>query len=239
MSSVISCTLPLLSGDLDRETSPTAARVKLAPIRSADLCSDVSEPAARLLAMPAPRPVVIQPYSPEWPSEFETVRAHLQDGLGDVAARIDHIGSTSVPGLAAKDVIDVQVSVADLADQRLVPAFEKLGATATDITSDHAPPGYQSEPSAWEKRYFRPPASWRPTHIHVREAGRANTRYALLFRDYLRHSAPAAGAYAQIKVALSRLHPEDVDAYYAVRDPVCDLIMDAAEHWADGTDWSP
>lgn len=202
-------------------------------------CSDVFEPGARLLAMAAPRRIVIQPYSHQWPSDFEKVKVTLQDGLSDVAARIDHIGSTSVPGLAAKNIIDVQVSVADLADPRLVPAFVKLGATATDITRDHVPPGDQSGPSAWEKRYFRPPASWRPTHIHVREVGRANTRYALLFRDYLRHSTPAAAAYAQIKVTLSRLHPEDVDAYYAVKDPVCDLIMDAAEQWADSTGWSP
>ena len=189
--------------------------------------------------MPPPRRIVIQPYSTQWPSEYESVMGLLREALGEVAVRIDHIGSTSVPGLAAKDIIDVQVSVLDLADRRLVPAFEQLGATATDITSDHVPPSGQSEPSAWEKRYFRPPASWRPTHIHVREIGRANTRYALLFRDYLRHSTAAAATYAQIKVALSRLHPNDVDAYYAVKDPVCDLIMDAAERWADATGWSP
>ena len=191
------------------------------------------------MAMTAPRRIVIRPYSVEWPGEFARVEEALQGALGDIAERIDHIGSTSVPGLAAKDIIDVQVSVTDLADPRLIPAFERLGATATDITSDHVPPGDQSKPSAWEKRYFRPPPSWRPTHLHVRETGRANTRYALLFRDYLRHSAAAAAAYAQIKVVLSRLHPDDVDAYYAVKDPVCDLIMDAAEQWANDEGWTP
>jgi GrpB-like predicted nucleotidyltransferase (UPF0157 family) len=193
----------------------------------------------RLLAVTAPRRIVIQPYSVEWPDEFARAEAILHEALGDVAERIDHIGSTSVPGLAAKDVIDVQISVSDLADPRLNPAFERLGATATDITSDHVPPGDQRNPSAWEKRSFRPPPSWRPTHVHVRETGRANTRYALLFRDYLRHSSAAAAAYAQIKVTLSQLHPRDVDAYYAVKDPVCDLIMDAAEQWANAGRWSP
>jgi GrpB-like predicted nucleotidyltransferase (UPF0157 family) len=167
------------------------------------------------------------------------VRDRLQEALGDLAERIDHIGSTSVPGLAAKDVIDVQIGVPDLGDPRLVPAFERLGATATDITTDHVPPGDESGTSAWEKRYFRPPVSWRPTHLHVRETGRSNFRYALLFRDYLRHSTAAAATYAQIKVTLSRLHPQDVDAYYAVKDPVCDLIMDAAEQWAIGVGWTP
>ncbi|WP_198016983.1 GrpB family protein [Nocardioides sp. CF8] len=126
----------------------------------------------------------------------------------------------------------------DLQDPRLVPAFEQLGATTTSITRDHQPPGDQSESEAWEKRYFRPPASWRPTHLHVREVGRPNQRYALLFRDYLRHSAPAADAYAEVKRALARLHPDDVDAYYDVKDPVCDLVMDAAERWAADVSWS-
>jgi GrpB-like predicted nucleotidyltransferase (UPF0157 family) len=193
----------------------------------------------KLLAVKATPRIVIQPYNVGWPGEFARLEAALGGALGDVAERVDHIGSTSVPGLAAKDVIDVQISVWDLTDPRLVSALERLGASANDITSDHVPPGDQSKPSAWEKRYFRPPPSWRPTHLHVRETGRANTRYALLFRDYLRHSAAAAAAYAQIKMTLAQLHPEDVDAYYAVKDPVCDLIKDAAEQWAKTSRWSP
>ncbi len=101
------------------------------------------------------------------------------------------------------------------------------------------PPGDQSDSSSWEKRYFRPPVSWRPTHLHVRATGRPNFRYALLFRDYLRHSPPAAAAYAQVKLALARLHPDDVEAYYDVKDPVCDIVMDAAERWANDVAWSP
>jgi GrpB-like predicted nucleotidyltransferase (UPF0157 family) len=194
---------------------------------------------AKLEAVAATRRIVIRPYDREWPAQFATIEALLRSALGDVAVRIDHIGSTSVPGLAAKDIIDVQVTVADLDDPRLVPAFEQLGATATGIITDHVPPGHPSDPAAWAKRYFRPPASWRPTHLHVRATGRPNHRYALLFRDYLRHSCPAAAAYAQVKVALARLHPEDVSTYYDVKDPVCDVIMDAAERWAADVAWSP
>lgn len=185
------------------------------------------------------RHIVIHPYDPEWPTEFTTLERLLQEALGDLAARVDHIGSTSVPGLAAKNIIDVQISVADLADPRLRAALEKIGATETDNTRDHVPPGDQSGAGAWEKRYFRAPRSWRPTHLHVREPGRPNHRYALLFRDYLRHSSSAAAAYAQVKVALARLHPHDVTAYYDVKDPVCDVLMVGAEHWAADGDWSP
>jgi GrpB-like predicted nucleotidyltransferase (UPF0157 family) len=72
----------------------------------------------------------------------------------------------------------------------------------------------------------------RRVNLHVREEGRANQRYALIFRDYLRADPLAAGAYAQIKLALARLHPTDQEAYYDVKDPVCDIIIGAAELWA-------
>lgn len=190
------------------------------------------------MADPSPR-IVIRPYDERWPVEFEALRALLCDALGDLAERVDHIGSTAVPGLAAKDVIDIQVSVTHLHDPRITPAFEALGATATDVTSDHVPPGDGGDPSAWEKRYFRAPAGWRRTHLHVREVGRPNQRYALLFRDYLRASPGARAAYSDVKVALARLHPEDTAAYYDVKDPACDLVMQAAELWARQESWSP
>ena len=183
--------------------------------------------------------IAVVPPDPRWADEYAALEARLAAALGDLAVRIDHIGSTSVPGLAAKDVIDVQVTVADLDDPALGPAFERLGCTATDIRTDHVPPGDTSGPGAWEKRYFRAPAAWRPTHLHVRAAGRANQRYALLFRDHLRHAPAAAAAYAAVKVALARLHPDDADAYHDVKDPVCDLVMDAAERWAVDTGWTP
>lgn len=189
--------------------------------------------------MSNPRRIVISPYDPVWPSDYAAIEARLRSGLGDLALRIDHIGSTAVPGLAAKDIIDIQVTVAELDDPRIVPAFERLGAAPTTITSDHVPPGSTGDDRAWEKRYFRPPPSWRPTHLHVREAGRANWRYALLFRDYLRHEPAAAAAYARLKAALAQLVPDDPAAYYDVKDPACDLIMDAAERWASSCSWTP
>jgi GrpB-like predicted nucleotidyltransferase (UPF0157 family) len=185
------------------------------------------------------RRIVIHPYDERWPAEYATVATALEHALGDLALRIDHIGSTAVPGLAAKDVIDVQVGVADLADPRLDAAFATLGATPTGPATDHVPPGWPGPAADWEKRYYRPPASWRPTHLHVREVGRPNHRYALLFRDHLRASPAGSAAYAEVKRALARLHPDDVEAYYAVKDPACDLVMDAAERWAVAVGWTP
>lgn len=183
--------------------------------------------------------IVIDPYEQRWPQEFEALQRQLVDALGGLAVRVDHIGSTSVPDLAAKDVIDIQVGVTDIDEPGIVEAFLRLGATATSITSDHVPPGDEHGSAGWRKLVFRPPASWRPTNLHVRAVGQPNHRYALLFRDYLRATSSAVAAYAQIKTALARLHPDDPRAYDDVKDPVCDLIMDAAELWAAGEGWRP
>ncbi len=178
--------------------------------------------------------IEIAPYDPRWPEEFRRVAAPLRAALGERAQRIDHIGSTAVPGLAAKDVVDVQVTVAALDKEAIVAALTPLGYTLVfeDIVHDHQPPGRDDPPEEWRKLLFRGPQGQRRINLHVRQTGRANQRYALLFRDYLRAYPTAAGAYGQVKEALARLHPDDMDAYYDVKDPVCDIIMAAAELWA-------
>jgi GrpB-like predicted nucleotidyltransferase (UPF0157 family) len=196
---------------------------------------------AQTLARRLGRPrIAIVPADPGWPAEFRRLAADLRGALGDLALRIDHIGSTSVPGLAAKDVIDVQITVADLDDDAVTTALATLGAQVRTDLRDHVPPGQEHLDDAhWRKRYAVPPPHWRRTHLHVREDGRANQRYALLFRDHLRDTPGSAAAYEQIKRALAAQHADDVDAYYAVKDPACDLIADAAERWAAQTGWTP
>ncbi len=176
--------------------------------------------------------IEIVPYNPQWPVEFERIAAEIAQALGDQALCIDHIGSTSVPGLSAKDIIDVQVGVAAF-DQRLVERLKGLGYVyRSDITSDHQPPRAQDESSEWEKRFFKSPPEKRPVNLHVRIKGHANQRYALLFRDYLRTHPLAMEAYAELKRQLAFYHPEDLEAYTLIKDPACDLIMAAAEEWA-------
>ncbi len=184
--------------------------------------------------------IEIVPYDQRWPMEFHHIAVPLRKAMGDLAVRIDHIGSTAVPGLAAKDIIDVQVTVSSLDRKMLVPALAPLGYTLKeDITGDHVPPGQDNQPEQWSKLFFRAPEGQRRTNLHIRQAGRANQRYALLFRDYLRADPRATGAYRQVKEALARLHPEDIEAYYDVKDPVCDIIIGAAEHWANAISYTP
>ncbi len=186
------------------------------------------------------REIVIVDYLPEWPDEFARIAARLRGALGDLALRLDHIGSTAVPGLSAKDIIDVQVTVAELTLDLDAP-FARVGCTrVVDIDHDHVPPTATDSDDSdynWRKLYYRPPADMRPTHIHVRRAGSANGRYALLFRDYLRAHPLASAAYAQVKVALARNDSYDWDLYYDIKDPVCDIIMAGAEDWAAQTGW--
>jgi GrpB-like predicted nucleotidyltransferase (UPF0157 family) len=182
--------------------------------------------------------VAIVPYNPLWTTEFKELAAALRTGLGDLALRIDHIGSTAVPGLDAKDVIDIQITIAAL-DERVVEAMTLMGYQLPDGEwRDHCPPGGPQDPAEWSKLYFNPPGGQRRTNTHVRVQGRANQRYALLFRDYLRTHPNTAAAYDELKRRLAA-NLGDTDSYPEVKDPAVDLIYFAAEAWAAANSWQP
>jgi len=181
--------------------------------------------------------IVIESYNPEWPQQFEIIRAALRDTLGPRVIRIDHIGSTSVPGLGAKDVIDVQVTVQELSEKivqkMLNVGYEHWG----NITRDHVPLGEDEDPKLWEKLFFNQPQGQRRANIHVRVGGNPNQRYPLLFRDYLRAHPNSARSIELIKREIAKRHAEDMEAYYDIKEPVYDLIWDAALDWAKYTNW--
>ena len=179
--------------------------------------------------------VEIVAYADDWPREFERVARRVRAALGEQALRVDHIGSTAVPGLAAKDRIDVQVTVGDLADAN---ALGGAGFAELTPVADHRPPGASGGEDDWAKRFFDTPDDVRRANVHVRVEGRANQRYALLFRDYLRTHATAADAYAELKRRLAA-ELRDVRRYAEVKDPACDLIIAAAEDWAAASGWQP
>jgi GrpB-like predicted nucleotidyltransferase (UPF0157 family) len=144
------------------------------------------------LSRPDPE-LEIVPYDPRWPAAFEVEAARLRAALGAVALRIDHHGSTSVPGLAAKPIIDIQVSVAALRplDAYAVP-LRGLGYTYLEHPDDEFAP------------FFHRPAQWPHTHhVHVVEYGGAEERRTLAFRDYLRGNLEAAGEYERLKRQLA------------------------------------
>jgi GrpB-like predicted nucleotidyltransferase (UPF0157 family) len=174
---------------------------------------------------------------PTWGQQFEEAGRSLRSAFGARALRIDHIGSTAVPGLLAKDIIDVQVTV---------EAFEGVDEVSGAcgyvvlpwILSDHRPPGSDVSDEELAKRFFEA-AVPRRINLHIRILGRFNQRYPLLCRDYLRSHPSAARAYGEVKRHLAGIVGDDVDAYYAVKNPVFDIIMAAAEAWAAGSGWEP
>ena len=177
--------------------------------------------------------VVLSGTQPEWAQEFELVAAEVRAALGGRALAVDHIGSTAVPGLAAKDVIDVQVRVEDL-DGIELPGFDTpLG---TGAIHDHVPAGDTHDRYEWEKRYFRR-LEPRRVHVHVRRQGSANARYALLFRDYLRANDGARRAWEAVKRQVAAAHP-DREGYAVAKDPLTDELMHDAERWAVAAGWS-
>src|SRR5579871_3967770 len=100
--------------------------------------------------------ITIVPYRPAWREEFLALGSDLREALGDLALRIDHIGSTSVPGLAAKDRIDIQITVRSLAPE-VEAALQRAGyARSVRNTQDHIPPGGSADPSEWTKWFFNP-----------------------------------------------------------------------------------
>jgi GrpB-like predicted nucleotidyltransferase (UPF0157 family) len=175
-------------------------------------------------------PVRVVPYEDEWPWLFREQAAQMRAALGEVALRIDHIGSTSVPGLAAKPVIDVQISVAALepVDAFRLP-LEGLGYVFRVNNPERT------------KRYFRESPGERRTHVHVRRLGSWNEQFALLFRDYLRVHPDAARRYATLKRRLAARYnqPEERTQYTDAKDPFIWRAMYAANLWAQQTGWEP
>ena len=132
-----------------------------------------------------------------------------------------------MPGLAAKPVVDVQVSVPDVTDEAsFLPAFESLGL-----------PLRTSEPG---HRYFRPPRGRpREVQVHVCDAGGSWERVHPLFRDYLRADPGAREAYAALKRGLAEMYRDDRIAYSEAKTDFILDALEAAEAWAKATGWGP
>lgn len=170
--------------------------------------------------------IEVTAYDDRWPARFAEWRARLATALGPVALRIEHVGSTAVSGLAAKPIIDIQVSVPNTEDE----AAYRSAIESTGLQLRAREPGH---------RYFRPPADRpREVHVHVCAAGSAWEREHLLFRDYLRAHPAARQAYAELKRDLSRRYSDDRLAYTDAKSAFILDTLDAANIWAAAEGWS-
>lgn len=183
---------------------------------------------------------LVLPYDPAWAEEGLDWADKVRDALGGLALDIDHVGSTAVPGLAAKDALDIQALVFDLDEAG--PVVEALAAAGfrhrPDKRGAAAKAGYPADPDCWDEIFFREPEGQRHVHLHVREAGTAAARVALLLRDFLRADDLARVQYGALKLGLAA-HVKDERAYADLKRPFVAVTLQLAEAWAQRTRWRP
>ncbi len=172
--------------------------------------------------------IEIADWSPLWSEKFQAKAVDIRRALGNVALRIDHIGSTAIAGMAAKPVIDMQISVAGFEPfERLLMPLNGIGHVWRQDNPDRA------------KRYFRESPDQERMHIHIRRSGSWHEQWALLFRDYMRAHAAEHPAYIALKHALVAAHGDDRKAYTDGKADHLWAVIRRADPWAAETGWAP
>lgn len=158
-------------------------------------------------------PITLAEYDPQWPALFDREAARIRAVLGDAAVRVEHVGSTSVPGLAAKPIIDILLAVPDSADeQAYAPALQAAGYVLRI-----------REPDWFEHRLFKGPGT--SINLHVFTIGAAEIDRMLLFRDWLRANDADRDAYLQVKRGLAQRTWRHVQHYADSMTAIVQQIM--------------
>jgi GrpB-like predicted nucleotidyltransferase (UPF0157 family) len=165
--------------------------------------------------------VRVVPYDPSWPHDFVRERESLEVVLDGAAKAFHHVGSTSVPGLASKPVIDILGEARDLA---LIDAgVDRLEALGYEARGEYGIDG---------RRYFSRAAGEGPkVHLHFFAEGHPRTARHLLFRDYLREHPVVASEYGELKRRLASRHPRDRDAYQEAKAAFIETVHGDAARW--------
>ncbi|MDT7636525.1 MAG: hypothetical protein QOC83_813 [Pseudonocardiales bacterium] len=168
-------------------------------------------------------PVRLVAYDQRWPAMFEREAVAITAAIGPwITGGIHHVGSTSVPGLAAKPIIDIAVGVADLPASR--PCIDLLAAL------DYCYWPYRSDVMHW---FCKPDPSRRTHHLHLLPTGSRRFREEIAFRDYLRTHRDGAERYEQLKHRLAAQHARDREAYTEGKSDLVAELTAAAFAWRD------
>ncbi|GAA2150724.1 GrpB family protein [Nocardioides koreensis] len=158
--------------------------------------------------------IVVVPYSDDWPQQFERVAADLRRAVAGLpGAVVEHVGSTSVPGLAAKPVLDIDVIVAP---DDVPAAVRAVGGLGYAHRGDLGVPGREA---------FRAPDEGPPRHVYVCAAGTLHVRNHLAVRDVLRRRRDLRDEYAAVKLALAADPGMDIDTYIARKSGVLQEVL--------------
>jgi len=163
--------------------------------------------------IPHDAPITLVEYDPRWPALFDREAARIRAVLGAAAVRVEHVGSTSVPGLAAKPIIDMLLAVPDSADEpAYVPALEDAGYVLSI-----------REPDWFEHRLFKGPDT--DINLHVFTVGSAEIDQMLMFRDWLRADEADRDAYLRVKRDLAKRTWRHVQHYADSKTAIVQQIM--------------
>ncbi|MEH1168820.1 dephospho-CoA kinase [Micromonospora sp. CPCC 205539] len=175
---------------------------------------------------------------PSWPEQYARLAARIRHALAPADLRVDHIGSTAVPGLVADDVIDVQVAVPNLAEADGLLADRLANAGFPRVPGQWWDDPRPAGSGRWEKRLHGGADPARPVRVHLRAADSPGWRYALLMRDHLCADPGQRAAYLLLKRELVDSAPA-VSGPGTARDPWFDEEYLRAEQWAAQTNWRP
>jgi len=189
----------------------------------------VLRPATLALALP----------DPSWRQQGARLSARVARAAGDLGKGVEHVGSTAVPGLLAKDVIDLQLGVDSLDDaDSAAEALADAGFPRADGEWFDNPKAPDLDPAAWVKRFHGSADPGRVVNLHVRVVGSLGWRYALMFRDWLRAEPADREAYAAHKRRLAGVWASS-GAYAEAKEPWFDAVLPQALAWAGRTGWRP
>jgi GrpB-like predicted nucleotidyltransferase (UPF0157 family) len=179
-----------------------------------------------MFGQPTNEPILLVDVDASWADRFAELRDRIVTALGPAVVRVEHVGSTAIPGIVAKPVVDVQVTVPDVEDEDAYrPTLESLGWPMRSREPGH--------------RYLRTPSRLYPRiHVHVSQAGSQWERDHLLFRDYLRAHPAVAAAYAERKREFAVRYRDDRLAYTEAKTPFIRSTLARAERWAGERGWT-
>ncbi|BCJ35043.1 dephospho-CoA kinase [Actinocatenispora thailandica] len=176
---------------------------------------------------------------PSWPAQYARIAGRIRHALGDRFLRLDHVGSTSVPGLPAKDILDLQLVVPDLAAaDALAEPLAGIGLPRYGGDWWDDPPPAGAPESVLVKRFHGSADPGRLVQLHVRTVASPAWRYALAFRDWLRAVPAMREDYAALKRRLSASDPT-TSAYAELKGPWFDAALPRLDRWVSDTDWRP
>lgn len=187
---------------------------------------------------------------PTWPAQARRIIARIEAACGSKALRVDHIGSTAVPALDAKDAIDIQVTVESLAvadelAQALLPmGYPRIDNTVGDIVKPEARSTVESydhsdDAVLWHKRIHGSADPGRPTYLHLRVDGWPNQQFALLFVDWLKANPDEQASYLAAKRQIAAQEHPTSASYADAKEPWFAEGYRRAWQWADAVNWRP